>query len=1338
MYEKGVGMGEPSRSPAGGSPRSRELSQLLDWFQSDPGSVVLLRGRRGVGKSRLVEELLRETSNRQAAVFDARVPDAGGRSFHPFAEIAHQALMWAEQTGLTEDAVDPVYADIAPVLDHAAAEEEEAADGPSLDQKLRFFEGFRRLLAAIGSRSRVLVVVRDLERADPDTLELAGYLADELFGDPTLDPDKAQLGLLVLTCRDDDLGSRRVREFVEEMGSRPSVRDLRLEGLDLEGLRQYVQSRHVLEKLLAASEGLPQELDALIDALPSNVEELFERKVADMEPLRREVLSALAVSGRPASARLLAEVVQHPVRTVAKALNALRTDKVLDRRIYNGEFHFGFSRQRDLEVAERFLSQAERHHYHHGWARALQKEGDAGGGPALLAYHQLRSDEPHRGVPLAIQAAETYAVGGALHAAIDMLESALPHAAGELKLSILSRLGELAPLTGNPRRALGYVEEWKAALPKEQQGRALQREAELLNAAGDHAKALETLDRARQHTEDDAWMDRAKIEATAAEAHYHLGRLDEANGAGQESLELLSVVEGNTPSRLRLGLLNLLGRVALAGGDRERAAHFFKETLRGAEKSGLASEQARAQINLGLVAMREGDLESAESHLLDGIAHAREAGDLVRLAGGRLNLGTLHHQRGDLGPAFECYRECRSLFRRLGNRTQLARTLSNLGNVLCLVGDTERAMAHVREAIRLAEQGGQEKLAALSTLVEGVILMEKGRRAEAEARLREGLNARPQEALLELAECAVRFDDPTQARSVLGELSRHAGDGATPNVKGRVELTWGAVHLAEGSPEAAKAHFDAARTTFDGMGRALFVHEAEVGLARAALGSGEREQARHHLAAAEKVSDGIARELPPDARRCFDQSSLRRREQDVLAALEGRANFEPPAEEEAPAETAAAPNGAASEAEPVAPRPQRKAEWKRRYGAIVGSSAKLLKVFHILDRVAESEGTVLLYGESGTGKELVAEAIHRNSPRAKGPFIKLNCAALVETLLLSELFGHERGSFTGAHQRKIGRFEMAAGGTLFLDEIGDISPKTQVALLRVLQEREFERVGGGKPIAVDARIVFATNRNLAQMVKDGTFREDLFYRIKGIQIDLPPLRERPSDIVPLAQHFLAQYAAESATVQKRLSAGAAELLSRYPWPGNIRELENIIRSVALFAEGNVITERDFDEYRELFQDGLTLPAALRYAAAAGAAEVGPGGAEAGSWTGEASAGAGAGRPAFSSESTTGVEPENGPHGVPPPEPNGVPSEAATAAGGPQAVEQELIDQIFRKGVPLPDLKKMIQLQAITRALRMSEGNITKAAEMLGMRRPRLSQIINADDDLKALCQGANK
>jgi transcriptional regulator with GAF, ATPase, and Fis domain len=215
-----------------------------------------------------------------------------------------------------------------------------------------------------------------------------------------------------------------------------------------------------------------------------------------------------------------------------------------------------------------------------------------------------------------------------------------------------------------------------------------------------------------------------------------------------------------------------------------------------------------------------------------------------------------------------------------------------------------------------------------------------------------------------------------------------------------------------------------------------------------------------------------------------------------------------------------------------------------------------------------------LRGESGTGKELIARAIHYNSPRAGYPLIKVNCSALPETLLESELFGHERGAFTGATSRRIGRFEAADKGTLFLDEIGDISPAVQVKLLRVLQEKEFERVGGNETIRIDVRLIAATNRDLEKAMKDGSFREDLYYRLNVVAVTIPPLRERKEDIPALMEHFLRKYSKENSKNFAGVTAEARDLLMRYHYPGNVRELENIIERAVVLAKGETITTAD--------------------------------------------------------------------------------------------------------------------------------------------------------------------
>ncbi|MFQ5605650.1 MAG: sigma-54-dependent transcriptional regulator [bacterium] len=245
-------------------------------------------------------------------------------------------------------------------------------------------------------------------------------------------------------------------------------------------------------------------------------------------------------------------------------------------------------------------------------------------------------------------------------------------------------------------------------------------------------------------------------------------------------------------------------------------------------------------------------------------------------------------------------------------------------------------------------------------------------------------------------------------------------------------------------------------------------------------------------------------------------------------------------------------------------------EKKYTFGNILGKSPEIQTIFKLVQQVAGTDASVLIQGETGTGKELVAKAIHYNSLRKDGPFISVNCAALSETLLESELFGHEHGAFTGAIKQKLGRFELANEGTLFLDEVGDIPIPTQAKLLRVIQEREFERVGGTETITTDIRIISATNKNMKQAIEDETFREDLLYRINVMPIMMPALREREDDIPLLANHFMAKFAKQTNKNVEGISESAMQMLLRYPWPGNVRELENVMERAVILCNKNII------------------------------------------------------------------------------------------------------------------------------------------------------------------------
>jgi sigma-54 specific flagellar transcriptional regulator A len=445
--------------------------------------------------------------------------------------------------------------------------------------------------------------------------------------------------------------------------------------------------------------------------------------------------------------------------------------------------------------------------------------------------------------------------------------------------------------------------------------------------------------------------------------------------------------------------------------------------------------------------------------------------------------------------------------------------------------------------------------------------------------------------------------------------------------------------------------------------------------------------ARHHLAAAISYRDRVAEALPAAVREAF----LAKR---AVVALSRDARLldanVPAAVEPVGAFGAGASAGLhrGDRGGDVQGRGYARGEARK----IVGDDPAIRSLLNALRKVGPSETTVLVHGESGTGKELVAEALHEASLRKGGPLVKVNCAALVETLLLSELFGHEKGSFTGAAARRRGRFEAAEGGTLFLDEIGDISPRTQVALLRVLQEKTFERVGGTTPIRANVRVVCATHRNLKAMVARGEFREDLYYRLCGVVLEVPALRQRLGDLGAIAAAILVRIAEERGGDVKKLSRDALAALKSYPWPGNVRELENALRAASLFADGHVLEPEDFSDNVEALRalgsfspSGVeTLPSAAVERASAG--------------------GLGAEGMALAAGSIVAARPS-----IPEPSSSSTPSDVAYAQ--------------VRSGTSLHDMKRIIERECISRALSDAGGNITRAASLLGMKRPRLSQLV---------------
>jgi len=356
---------------------------------------------------------------------------------------------------------------------------------------------------------------------------------------------------------------------------------------------------------------------------------------------------------------------------------------------------------------------------------------------------------------------------------------------------------------------------------------------------------------------------------------------------------------------------------------------------------------------------------------------------------------------------------------------------------------------------------------------------------------------------------------------------------------------------------------------------------------------------------------------------------------------------------------------------------------------LIGEAAAIRQIFAVVEKVADTPSTVLITGESGTGKELVARALHENSTRHKGPFIKINCAAIPRTLMESELFGYEKGAFTGAVGAKPGRFELAHGGTLFLDEIGEIPTEMQVKLLRVLQESEFERVGGIKTIKVDVRLVTATNRDLTREIAEETFREDLFYRLNVVPIHIPPLRDRREDIPLLVEHFISKFNERLKKQITRITDEAVARLTAYNWPGNIRELENMMERTMLFCEGPEIHARD------LPPEMAPAPSDITPTAAVAAASGGLAAAAAAARTGQAAA-----PEPDEDDSGVGLAASTGPTTL-----TSMPAISSSAAGSlKEAVRVET---------------ERVERELIVRALEETSGNVTQAARKLKISRKSL-------------------
>jgi len=1128
-------------------------------------------------------------------------PSAAGKSALVDAWIAeHRAgpvlrLPLEGASPLPERVIEAALAQLSPVRrDHHAAAA--LLEKPSRPDVVDFMVAAERRLRLREEMGRLL---HEIGAPNPAVLVLEGME----------DADRSSLELLEHLVGGDAPWAARPRVLVVALvegaptgalaaiARADAARTLTLRPYDREGVRAFLSSSDVVDAVLSATGGLPELIERLIRG------EGLGRDPVGSEA--QAALEALAVLDGRASDAVLADVLRRDAGLDesadpdSAAPDGAAPDSAALARAGAVRANGAWLLPPALRERLRATMDDKRRRALHRHASESLAERD----PAAAARHALGAGHLERATELALAGAGAL-LGG--HASVDaadlLLEVVEAHEAPPPALR--ARLVELLWIAGAHAAAITHARVLADADPDD--AAAALRLGRLLTHAGRYDEASSHLERAR------AVAGGAEATVALADALCARGDYEPAEALAREALDA-------TDTALRLEAESTLAKIELATGRLDASEGRLERLLAQADAHDLARPACAALNNLAILAMARGELSLASRQLERMNERAEEEGAVYLRGIAHKNFAVVRQLEGEWEEALRHAQRALGLLGGLGHASLVARLSFNTADLHRSLGDPYRALrlcAHAREqaqsALEPAVDGEGLQVEAAAHVELGNL--EAARQAYAAAlRIAEtlGHDASRNEALLGLAALDLDAGDDESASQRLEAL----GVSSSARATARVALL--SARLGEGEERIplARLAVESARETHD----PLMEQRARLELALALADNGLSGRAREELSVLRRREVELARRVPEPLRALFAERGLARR----LALAERRV-----AERPEPSETESASR------------------------AMVGTSKPMRELRAWIERVGPTDSTVLVTGESGTGKELVAEALHMASPRRDAPFVRVNCAALVDELLSSELFGHERGAFTGADRQKKGRFELANGGTILLDEIGDISPRMQAALLRVLQERTFERVGGTKTLTVDVRVIAATHRDLKELVREGLFREDLYYRLSGITVRVPSLRERREDLPALSRHLLGKISSDLGGEVKTLAPDALELLARRDWPGNVRELENALRSVAVLSPSGLLTADDFVEHA---------PA----------------------------------RPSTS----------------PPP-----PSDASLGALAYERVKDG--------DGSIYDLRKRIERELIERALEESGGNISRAAELLGMKRPRLSKLVN--------------
>jgi DNA-binding NtrC family response regulator/tetratricopeptide (TPR) repeat protein len=644
--------------------------------------------------------------------------------------------------------------------------------------------------------------------------------------------------------------------------------------------------------------------------------------------------------------------------------------------------------------------------------------------------------------------------------------------------------------------------------------------------------------------------------------------------------------------------LNNLGLICWHRGEFDPAIAHFEQALNLSENTGNRRSLSRAMANLSLLHWEKGNLGPAMDYQERCLVIREQLNDRHGIGTSHLNLGLIYCDMGDWDKATECYYRALVELEKHGDKTDIALCYNNLGEVYLRRNKPEKARPLLEEAVKTAEQTHSPwtKAEALGNLGElhfrqGDLLrardcLEQDIRLSARMDDKEELS----ESYRRMAELLLAGDDLTEARRMLDQALKQVRRTGARKESGNVWRVAGNLQARLGNSESARQAFEKAQEILRELGANYELARVYLDHGKALSNLGQPESGSY-LRRAEDLFKHLGAQYELDAT-TEALSALQKKgtplggmspSSDLLATITDLAARSSSLEELGTRvagllkESYGVETGKMGTLPVFAPKTGSVPTFPRRsdqaHPLLIGADTSLKPILDTIQQVAPTRACVLIRGESGTGKELVARLIHRRSDRAGQPFVAINCAAIPETLLESELFGIERGTATGVSERR-GKFEHAQGGTVFLDEVGDMTLTLQAKLLRVVQEKQFDRVGGRKPISVDVRIIAATNKDLERAIAEGQFREDLFYRLNVVCLDIPPLRNRKGDIPRLINHFLDKYALEYGRPAKTVAAEAMARLMSFHWPGNVRELENAIERASIVSRGDQITMSD--------------------------------------------------------------------------------------------------------------------------------------------------------------------